>query len=176
MTTQEQLERLAPLAFQWANAQEAFILKHGAPLSSQQIADAERVGVKDPVRIRVLVVDRISLPDDHELAEAARRTQIITEASRAVTIGHGIILRANCWQDRELILHQLVHIAQCERSGGLESFVEQYLTDRTTCPDFSIGSLESEARGLARQICAADEAGNNSSLLPSVPGPRSCMP
>ena len=176
MTNQEQLERLTPLALQWAKAQEVFILKHGAPLNSGQIADAERVGVKDPARIRVLAVDRISLPDDHELAEAARRAQIITEASRAVTIGHGIILRANCWQDRELILHQLVHIAQCERSGGLESFVEQYLNDRTTCPDFSIGSLENEARGLARQICAADEAGNHSSLHPSVPVPRSRLP
>jgi len=46
-----------------------------------------------------------------------------------------------------------VHVAQCERSGGLEAFVEQYLADRTTCADFTVGSLEDEARGLAREIC-----------------------
>jgi hypothetical protein len=105
----------------------------------------------------VLVVDRIWLPDDAELAEAARRGQIITEASRGVVVGHGIIIRADCWQDRELLMHQLVHVAQCERNGGLESFVEKYLSDRRTCSDFSVGSFEDEARGLAREICADDE-------------------
>lgn len=155
---QETLERLSPFAYQWAKTQEDFILKQGAPLGPNQIADAQRVGVQDPARVRVLVVDRIPSPDNEELAEAARRAQIITDASRAVTIGYGIIIRADRWQDRELILHQLVHVAQCERCGGLESFVAQYLSERATCADFSVGSLEDEARGLARQICAADAA------------------
>ena len=75
-----------------------------------------------------------------------------------MAIGHGIVIRADAWQSRELLLHQLVHIAQCERSGGLEAFVGEYLSDRRTCADFSLGSLEDEARGLARAICATDEA------------------
>jgi hypothetical protein len=122
------------------------------------MADARRAGVQDPARVRVLVVDRIPLPDDGELAEAARQAQIITDASRGVAIGHGIIIRADSWQNRELLLHQLVHVAQCERSGGLESFVREYLCDRRTCADFSVGSLEEEARGLAREICATEKA------------------
>jgi hypothetical protein len=158
MIDQEKFDRLLPLAYPWAKIQEDFILKHGIPLSPEQIADAERGGVRDPGRVRVLVTDRIPLPDDEELAEAARRAQIITDASRGVAIGHGIIIRADSWKNRELLLHQLVHVAQCERSGGLESFVREYLCDRRTCPDFSVGSLEDEARGLARKICAADEA------------------
>ena len=157
MIDQEKFERFASLACQWAKKQEAYILKHGTPLGPRQIADAERVGVKDCARVRVLVVDRIPLPDDHELAEAARHAQIITDASRGVAIGHGIIIRADSWQNRELLLHQFVHVAQCERSGGLESFVSEYLCDRRTCRDFSVGSLEDEARGRAREICAADK-------------------
>jgi hypothetical protein len=157
MIDQENFDRLAPLACQWAEAQEKYILKHGAPLTSAQLADAQRVGVQDSARVRVLVVDRIPLPDDEELAEAAQRAQIITNACRGVAIGHGIIIRADSWQNRELILHQLVHVAQCERSGGLESFVGEYLCDRRTCRDFSVGSLEDEARGLAREICAAEK-------------------
>lgn len=155
MIDQEKFDRFAPLAYQWAKQQEAYILKHGAPLAPQQIADARRVGVQDPARVRVLVVDRIPLPDDKELADAARRAQIITDASRGVAIGHGVIIRADSWQNRELLLHQLVHVAQCERSGSLESFVSEYLSDRRSSPDFSVGSLEDEARGLAREICAA---------------------
>jgi len=63
-------------------------------------------------------------------------------------------------------LHNLVHIAQCERSGGPEQW--SILADRTTCPNFTIGSLEEEARRITREIvrspeynvggCAADAA------------------
>jgi hypothetical protein len=154
MIDQNDFERLAPLAYQWAKGQEAYILKHGVPLARDQVADARRAGVEDTTRVRVLVVDRIPMPEDKELADAARRGQIITDSSKAVAIGHGIIVRADSWQNRELLLHQLVHIAQCERSGGLEPFVSEYLMDRRGSRDFSLGSLEDEARSLAREICA----------------------
>ena len=158
MIDQETFERLLPLAYQWAKAQEQFILARGAPLGTRHTADARQVGVQDCSRVKVLVVDRIPLPDNTELAEASRRTHIVTDASRGVTIGHGIMIRADCWGDRELILHQLVHVAQCERSGGLEPFVQEYLCDRHTCAKFTIGSLEDEARRIAHEICAADAA------------------
>jgi hypothetical protein len=158
MIDQTDFERLAPLAYQWAKGQEAYILKHGVPLASDQVADAQRAGVENTARVRVLVVDRIPMPDDKELADAARRAQIITDSSQAVAMGHGIIVRADSWQNRELLLHQLVHVAQCERSGGLESFVSEYLTDRRGSRNFSLGSLEDEARSRAREICAGREA------------------
>lgn len=154
MTDQEKLSRLGSLALEWAVAQEALILKFGTPLRPTQLADAQRAGVRDVNRVRVLVVDRIPLPDDEELAETASRAQIITAASRSVTIGHGILIRADSWQDRELFIHALVHVAQCERCGGLDFFVGEYLADRASCADFSVGSLEDEARQLARDICA----------------------
>ena len=152
MLDQKTFEDLLPLACQWAKAQEEFILARGASLTSRQMEDARRVGVQQWDHVKVLVVDRIPLPDNAELAEAAQRTHIITDASRGVAIGHGIIIRADCWGDRELLLHQLVHVAQCERSGGLEPFVRQYLGDRQNSANFTIGSLEDEARGLAREI------------------------
>lgn len=157
MIDQKDFERLTPLACKWAKDQEAYILQQGVPLAGAQIADARRAGVQDPGRVRVLVVDRIPLPDDKELADAARHAQIITDASRAVAIGHGIIIRADSWQNRELLLHQLVHVAQCERSGGLEPFVGEYLLDRRGSRDFSLGSLEDEARSLAQKICNGNQ-------------------
>lgn len=158
MIDQKTFEDLLPFACQWAKAQEEFILARGAALTPRQAEDARRVGVQNCDRVKVLVVDRIPLPDNEELAEAARRTHIITDASRGVAIGYGIIIRADRWGDRELLLHQLVHVAQCERSGGLEPFVQEYLCDRHTCANFTIGSIEDEARGLAREICSSDAA------------------
>ncbi len=155
--SQKTFEDLLLAASNWAEAQERLVLERGVPLDSRQIQDARRAGVEDPSRIRFLVVDRIPFPDNPELADAARRTQIITDASRAMTIGHGIIIRADCWGDRELMLHQFVHIAQCERNGGLECFVQKYLCERRTCAKFTIGPLEEEARGIAHEICAANQ-------------------
>ena len=160
MIDQKDFQRLAPLACQWAQGQEAYILEHGAPLAAHQVADARRAGVENIGRVRVLVVDRIPLPDNKELADAARHAQIITDSSQAVAIGHGIVIRADSWQNRELLLHQLVHVAQCERSGGLESFVNEYLLDRRSSRDFSLGSLEDEARSRAREICAGAQTVN----------------
>src|SRR3954470_13438123 len=114
MIERETFEELSLRALEWAKAQEEFILANGSPLSAAAAVDATRAGVKHPERVRVLVVDRIPLPDDPELAEASRRTQIITESSRAAAIGYGVVVRANCWGDRELLIHQLVHVAQCE--------------------------------------------------------------
>ena len=158
MIDQETFDRLLPVACEWAKAQEQFVLSGGAPLDDRYTADALRVGVRDVRRVRLLVVDRMPLPENAELAAAAMQTQIITEASRGVALGHGIIIRADAWGDRELVLHQLVHVAQCERSGGLESFVHKYLCDRHQCDEFSVGPLEDEARRIAREICAADPA------------------
>ena len=158
MIDQETFEQLVPLAYQWAKAQEEFVLAHGIPLGPQHLADARRAGVLDCERIRVLVVDRIPLPESGELAEAAQRTRIITADTRCVGVGHAIMIRAEAWGDRELLVHNLVHIAQCERSGGLEQWVQQYLFDRRTSASFTLGILEEEARRIAREICAADAA------------------
>ena len=155
MIDQETFENLLPLAYQWAKTQEEFVLAHGIPLSPQQLADARLAGVRDCERIRVLVVDRIPLPESGELAEAAQRTHIITGETRCVGLGHAILIRGEAWGDRELLVHNLVHIAQCERSGGLEQWVQTYLLDRQTSASFTLGSLEEEARRLAREICTA---------------------
>jgi hypothetical protein len=149
---QKEYELLSPVACEWAKAQERSILEHGTPLGPTHLADARLVGVQNPARVRVLVVNRIPLPEDEALSQAAQRTQIITTACRGMAIGYGIIIRADCWQNREVVVHQLVHVAQCERSGGLETFVQEYLCERRGA-NFSVGALEEEARRIAREIC-----------------------
>ena len=155
---QEAFEHLLSLACEWAMAQEQIILARGASLGSQHLADARRAGVQDCSRVRVLVVDRIPMPDNEQLIEAARRTQIITAATRGAAFGYGIMIRADCWSDRELLLHQLVHVAQYERTHDLEACIREYVCDRTTCAEFTIGSLEEEARRIAREIVRAPGA------------------
>jgi len=49
--------------------------------------------------IRVLVVDRIPLPENPELAKASRRIGIITEDTRCVGFGRALIIRVDAWND-----------------------------------------------------------------------------
>jgi hypothetical protein len=152
MVNQQKFQQLLPLAYEWAKAQEELVLTRGAPLAPQHAADAQRAGVQDCGRVRVLVVERLPLPDNERLAEFTLRSTLITAATRGAGIGHGVIIRADCWGDRELLVHQFVHVAQCERHGGLEPFVRIYLHERLSPVSFAIGPLEEEARRLARQI------------------------
>jgi hypothetical protein len=154
MTNPQIIDELLPLAVQWAQSQEELILSRGAALTPQHNADAQRAGVQDCARVRVLVVERLPLPDNERLAAVARGRNIVTTATRGAGMGHGVIIRADCWGDRELLVHQFVHVAQSERLGSLERFVEQYLRERLTSASFTIGPLEEEARRLAREICA----------------------
>lgn len=160
MIDQQTFENLLPVAYQWCQATEDFVLARGAPLSERHMDDARLAGVKDCAKIRLLVVDRIPISDNPELAEAGRRAGIITDDTRCIGFGHAIIVRADAWGDRELLLHNLVHVAQCERSGGLEQWVGQYLGNRRHCAEFTFGTLEEEARRLAREICAGTADAN----------------
>jgi hypothetical protein len=150
---QETFEYLVPLAYEWAKSQEEFVLAHGNPLEPRHVEDAKLVGVQDYAGVRVLVVDRIPLPENPDLAKASKRMGIITEDTRCMGFGHALIIRVDAWNDRELILHNLIHVAQSERCGGLEQWVRQYLSDRTNCPNFTFGPLEEEARRVAHEIC-----------------------
>src|SRR5262249_1759851 len=150
---QETFEHLLPLAYEWARKLEEAALAHGHSLGPSHAWDAHLAGVKDCARIRVLVVDRIPMPEDPSLAEVPRRLRIIPQDTRWMGFGHALVVRGDSWNDRELILHNLVHIAQCERAGGLEQWCRQYLADRTNCPNFTMGSFEEEARRIAREIC-----------------------
>ena len=53
---------LLPLACAWAAEQEQAILQSGVALTEAQIADARRVGVIRPDRVRLLKVQEIPKP------------------------------------------------------------------------------------------------------------------
>ena len=76
--TTQQLEMLLPLVCGWAVGQERAIVQSGVALSESQLADARRVGVAQPERVRLLRVAQIPVPTARTLAAAARATNLIT--------------------------------------------------------------------------------------------------
>lgn len=140
---------LLPLAVAWVRRQERRILKQGVPLSECEIQDAKAVGVREPERVRVLRVKIIPWPGARPLRSAAKVIGFATDATCGLTLGYGIFIREDCWRDRGLIAHELVHISQYERLGGIAPFLRQYLGECLTV-GYVNAPLEREAANLAR--------------------------
>src|SRR5688572_21623733 len=118
MITPAMLTSLLPLACAWAEEQEVIILRDGVSLTAAQITDAQRIGVAHPEQVRLRVIDEIPMPGNPMLRAAAESTGLISSFTAGLTLRYGIFIRADCWGERRLIVHELAHTAQYERLGG----------------------------------------------------------
>jgi hypothetical protein len=147
-----QLETLLPLAVSWARENQSRILAEGVPLSEPELFEARRVGVKQPERVRLLSVPTIPFPAHPLLQAACRATNLVPESPRGLTLFYGIYLRSDCWRDRSIVVHELVHTAQYERLGGIDPFLRSYLGECMTF-GYANSSMENEARAAASRLC-----------------------
>jgi len=154
----DQFETLLPLATAWASAQQDRILREGVPLSVRELSDGLRVGVKDPERVRLLQMEIIPAPDHPMLLAAAQTVNFVPSAPRGLTVHHGIFIRADYWRDRSLIVHELAHVAQYERLGGMSEFLRQYLWQCATV-GYNKSALEAEAVTLAGRVLSNSDIG-----------------
>jgi hypothetical protein len=153
--TPQQFEALLPLAGAWATEQERIILQSGVPLTETQFADARQVGVIYPDRVRLLRVAQIPTPSHPMLAAAAAATNLISPSTGGMTLRYGIFIRADCWKQRLLVAHELVHTSQYERLGGFEAFLRPYLLECITPPGYPYGPMEQQALILSGKLCAS---------------------
>ena len=150
----EQFETLLPIAANWACKQEQRMLRAGVPLSAEELSDAKAIGVREPERVRLLQLDNVPIPAHPMLKAAAAAIQFLTPATRGLTLQYGIFIRSDCWRDRSLVAHELVHTAQYERLGGMLPFLRQYLLECVTI-GYPEMPMEQEAIARAKRVCSA---------------------
>jgi hypothetical protein len=144
---------LLPLACSWAEEQEAVILRDGVALTAPLLADAQRIGIIHPDQVRLRVVDQMPWPLHPLLRQAAETSGLLSRDTAGLTLRYGIYIRADCWGERRLVVHELAHTAQYERLGGFRPFLEQYLDECLTPPGYPFGPLEQEAKKVEREMC-----------------------
>ncbi len=149
----EQFAILLPLAVAWTAEQERRIFVEGTPLDDVQLADACRLGVAAPERVRLLRVTEIPAPADPVLAAAAEAAGLVLPTASGLTLHYGIYLRAARAEDRRLVAHELVHVRQYERLGGIEPFLRKYLLECLTV-GYAESPMEREAIQGAAELCA----------------------
>jgi hypothetical protein len=121
-------------------------------LDKALIDDARAAGVSHPARVRVLKVDAIPIPAHPMLRAACDSTKAITPSTTALSARYGILVRADHWGKRALVVHELVHTSQYEKLGGIEPFLRQYLQECLTV-GYPQGAMEQEAIMTAAKIC-----------------------
>ena len=136
------------LAARWAREEERRILRQGAALTPGQIADARAAGVRAPERVRVLRMACVPIP----YPKLSRLAGYVAQDTLGMALGHGIFIHERYWKNRLLWVHELVHVAQYERLGGMRPFLREYLRECVS-DGYGFGPLEQEAMEVSRRIC-----------------------
>jgi len=118
---------LASLAADWAERYAAESIAAGTPLDSRQAAIARQVGVRDPSRVRIRVVEELPAPTEPRLVAAAGRIGLMPQAASGMTLGYAVILRRGAEADLRLLSHELRHVAQYEEHGGIRPFLAEHI-------------------------------------------------
>lgn len=149
---------LVPLwlcAVPWVRWRERVILRDGAALTPPQRVLARSLGVASPQRVRVMAADRIPMPLPLLWRSLAEHAGWISPHIAGMTLGHGIAIRADCCGDQRLLAHELTHVVQYERLGGIPRFLRQYLRE-CVWPGYPRGALEIEAKAAESGVLQRD--------------------
>ena len=117
---------IAPATARWAADQERHILAEGQPLNHEALAFALELDINEPESIRVLEVKSVPLPAPRPLVKLATRWGIPVFEPAGMALGRGIYLLDG---HSRILRHELVHVAQYQRLGGIEPFMRQYLVE-----------------------------------------------
>lgn len=121
---------VADLVSHWGLRHESRILDSGRALDAKELDWARKLGIQKVQSIRVKVVPQVPVPLlDFWFPESwVERFALKVGDIAGITLGYGIYIREE-EQCPLLIAHELVHVSQYERLGGLKQFLAAYLFD-----------------------------------------------
>lgn len=134
---------LVPKAIAWAKAQSEIVLTLGLPLSQIGIQIAGQVGVNAPEKVRIKWVAQLPVPSSDPVFQPLLDSASFAEM-HGLTLGYAIFLVQER-TDLKLLSHELRHVHQYERLGGIEGFMPVYL-EQIALFGYADAPLEKDAR------------------------------
>jgi len=132
--TQAKINALVPLAMKWYGDVEESLYQKGRSLTEAEKKQAIELGVRNPQRIRVVILEKFPEPNN----------QIVNNHFEgARTMGNIILIKPQHKDNSVILCHELVHIAQIDRMG-LKQFLQRYALEREVL-GYSRSLLENEA-------------------------------
>ncbi|MDD5228864.1 MAG: hypothetical protein PHN45_03805 [Methylococcales bacterium] len=137
------LNKFFPRALVWYEKVEAEILSKGRVLSESELVFARQLGIQQPERIRVAVLEEFPMPEDVELRSEAEKYGMGSPFEGGRTLGYAIMLKPQYANTLTVLTHEFVHVSQRERLGK-NDFLRRYLTEMEMV-GYSRSPLELEA-------------------------------
>jgi hypothetical protein len=144
MDLRQALPALLPAAIAWAEARAKRAAEAGITLTAAEQEIARRVGVSQPARVRVEIVDELPLPEEPVLRAAALAAGLLGPEMAGLTLGHSIFIRRG-HNNRRLLSHELRHVHQYEQHGSIAAFLRVYLSQIVE-DGYANAPLEADAR------------------------------
>jgi len=126
MNLLQELPMLLPGAIAWAEARAARAAEVGESLTPLEHDMARSVGVAEPERVCIEIVERLPVPEDAGLRAAALQAGVIGPNMTGLTLGHSIFI-CRGHKTRRLLSHELRHVHQFEQAGSIAAFLPVYL-------------------------------------------------
>jgi hypothetical protein len=122
------IEYFFPRVLAWYESVEAELLPHGRALSGPELEVARRLGVLNPEKVRVVLLDAFPMPSDPELLVEAERYGLGSRFEGGRTNGYVIMLKPWLAENKTVLAHELVHGSQHDRMGR-KAFLRRYLIE-----------------------------------------------
>jgi hypothetical protein len=145
------MQQILLKACDWAVSHERLILQQGSMLDDQQLVYAREAGIESADRIKLLLVDTIPQPSDPLLHAACISTNFLGPNTAGLTLNYGIYIKRNEY-GIGLLCHELAHVVQYQRLGGMRQFLEQYFKQLIEYGYSSNMPMEKEADETAAKI------------------------
>ena len=126
--TPELLAKVEPYiqpSIDFAYKNEKNAIENGVELTAKEKEIANRLGVKNVDKVRVVYVDEFPFPKDKDLAELARSVGFDSPEMGGFTFGYGVYIRHG---NKVLLPHELIHVRQYEEMG-IEGFMKRYMLE-----------------------------------------------
>lgn len=123
-----------PQYIEWAAGMEEAGLRAGQALDEQPLAIARELGIKNPEKVRIIVVDEVPFPHDKLLLKlVGEALGFVGEGivNNAQVFGYSIYVRKGYELNTPRLAHELVHVQQIERSS-LKQVITQHFSDLAT--------------------------------------------
>lgn len=143
---------LHALTVSWGAECEAYALKHGEALTADELSMAQQLGVSHPEEIRVIRVPDLPVPGRRLLHAAMSKVGLIGPGAMSLTFGHGIFLTPGI--SAVEFAHELCHVGQYERLGGIRNFLALYMAQLGK-HGHDRAPMEVEARSRAQALIAS---------------------
>ncbi|WP_226631967.1 hypothetical protein [Novosphingobium profundi] len=119
----------------WAKGIEAEGQARGTPLTAEQTELARQVGIAHPEKVRLVHVEAVPFPtQDEAMRKMGESLGFIGPGitNNAQAFGYTIWVRDGFTLDRPSLAHELVHVAQIERSASFDAYVQRYMQELQT--------------------------------------------